>query len=67
VVFGYHFYYFKNLSCPSHLVDCKKRALKSKTMKYCVTRDGLGWTNPDGIIYTCVNKEEANKLVEEFH
>jgi hypothetical protein len=36
-------YYLKNLSCPDHLVDYKRRALRLKAMKYCLTEDGLGW------------------------
>jgi hypothetical protein len=36
-------------------------------MKYCLTKDGLSWINPDGVILRCVNKEEANKLLEELH
>jgi hypothetical protein len=56
-------YYLKNLTCPDHLVDHKRRALRLKDMKYCLTQDGLGWRNPDGVILRCVNKEEADKLV----
>jgi hypothetical protein len=36
-------------------------------MKYCLTQDGLGWKNPDGIILRCVNKDEADKLIKELH
>jgi hypothetical protein len=60
-------YYLKNLSCPDHLVDHKKRALKLKAMKYCLTQDGLGWKNPDGIILRCVNKDEVDRLIKELH
>jgi hypothetical protein len=60
-------YYLKNLSYPSHLVDCKRRALRLKSMRYCLIQDGLGWRNPHGIIIRFVNKEEANKLIEEFY
>jgi hypothetical protein len=49
------------------LVDHKRRALRLKAMKYCLTQDGLRWRNPDGVILRCVNKEEANKLVTNFH
>jgi hypothetical protein len=60
-------YYLKNLSYPDHLVDYKRRALRLRAMKYCLTEDGLGWRNPDGIILRCVNKEEAKRLLEELH
>jgi ribonuclease HI/transposase InsO family protein len=60
-------YYLKNLSCPDHLVDHKRRALRLKAMKYCLTEDGLGWKNPDGVILRCVNKDESKKILKELH
>lgn len=65
MVFRYHLL-FEEFVCPRHLVDCK-RALILKSMRYCLIQNGLGEMNPDGIILKCVNKKEANKLVEEFH
>jgi len=56
-------YYLKNFSCPEHLVDHKRRSLVLKSMKYCLTQDGLGWRNPNGIILRCVNKDGSNKLI----
>jgi hypothetical protein len=43
-------YYLKNLSFPDHLVDYKRRDLRLRAMKYCLTEDGLGWRNIDGVI-----------------
>jgi len=60
-------YYLKNLSCPNHLVDHKNMALELKAMKYCLTQDGLGWKNLDGIILICVNKDEVDWLIKELH
>jgi hypothetical protein len=60
-------YYLKNLSCPDHLVDYKRRALRLKSMRYCLTEEGLGWKNPDGVLLRCVNQEEAEKLLKELH
>jgi hypothetical protein len=60
-------YYLKNLSCPNHLVDHKNMALELKAMKYCLTQDGLGWKNLDGIILICVNKDEVDRLTKELH
>jgi hypothetical protein len=56
-------YYLKNLTCPDHLVEHKRRALRLKAMKYFLTKEGLGWRNLDGVILICVDKEEADKLV----
>jgi transposase InsO family protein len=60
-------FYLKNLTCPSHLVGHKKRALRLKSSKYVLTRDGLGWKNPDGVILRCVDDVESKKLMDEFH
>jgi hypothetical protein len=60
-------FYLKNLTCPSHLVGHKKRALRLKSSKYVLTRDGLGWKNLDGVIHRCVDDVESKKLVDEFH
>jgi len=60
-------YYLKNLPCFDHLVEYKRRALRLKAMKYCLTEDGLGWKIHDGVLLRCVNQEEAKKLLEELH
>jgi hypothetical protein len=41
-------YYLKNLTCPDHLVDHKRRSLRLKAMKYCLTQDGLDGGTPMG-------------------
>jgi hypothetical protein len=38
-------YYFKNLTCPDHLVEHKRRDLRLKAMKYILTEDNIGWRN----------------------
>jgi hypothetical protein len=50
-------YYLKKLSCPDHLVDYKRRALRLKAMKYWLTKNGLGWKYLDGVLLICVNQE----------
>lgn len=35
-------FYLKNLSCPNHLIDHKKRALRLKAAKYSLIQEGLG-------------------------
>jgi hypothetical protein len=65
--YSYIIYYLKNFSCLGHLVDCKTRDLISNAMRYCLIQYGLGWRNPNGIILRCVNKDESNKLIKEFH
>jgi hypothetical protein len=60
-------YYLRHLSCPNHLVDYKTRSLRLKSTKYCLTEDGHGCKDPDVVLLRCVNKDEANKLLEELH
>ena len=60
-------YYLKNLSCLDHLVDHKRRALRLKATRYCLTRHSLGWKNLHGIVLRCVNKDELKSLMEELH
>ena len=36
-------------------------------MKYCLTENGLGWKEPDGVLLRCVNQEEANELLNLLH
>lgn len=57
----------KNLSCPPHLIEHQRRALRLKASRYILTEDGLGWRNPDGVILRCVNPEESKKLISELH
>ena len=60
-------FFLRNLTCPDHLLDHKRRALRLKATKYCLTKDGLGWRNPDGLILRCVDEPESKKLMVEFH
>jgi hypothetical protein len=52
-------FFLSNLTCPSHLIGHKRRALILKETKYCIIHDGLGWRNPDGVILRCVDELES--------
>ena len=60
-------YFLQNLTCPSHLVSQKRRALRLKASKYCIIQDGLGWRNPDGLVLRCVDRNKSKELMNEFH
>jgi transposase InsO family protein len=60
-------FFLLNLTCPSHLIGHKRRALRLKVSKYCIIHDGLRWRNPDGVILICVDEIESKKLLTEFH
>ena len=59
-------FYLRTLSCPNHLVDHQRRALRLKASKYIPTKDGLGWKNPDGIILKCVNPNQSRTIIKEM-
>ena len=52
-------FYLLNLTCHEHLVGHKRRSLRLQATKYCLTQDGLGWKNPDGLILTCIDEEQS--------
>jgi hypothetical protein len=56
-------FFLSNLTCPSHLIGHKRRALRLKAAKYCIIQDGLGWRNPDGVILRCVDELESKKTL----
>ena len=58
-------FFLCNLTCPDDLLGHKRRALRLKATKYCLTKDGLGWRNPDGLILRCV--DEFKTIMVEFH
>ena len=60
-------FYFLNLTCLDHLIGHKRRSLRLQATKYCLTQEGLGWKNPDGLILRCVDEEESRRLLKEFH
>lgn len=60
-------YYLKHLCCPSHLNKNQKRSLKLASQKYVITDLGLAWKNPEGVLLKCINKDEAPKLIVDFH
>jgi len=60
-------YLLRNMSCPPHLVEHQRRALRLKASKYVRINAGLGWRNPDGIILRCVNSEESKMLMSELN
>jgi hypothetical protein len=59
-------FFLSNLTCPSHLIGHKIRALRLKATKYCIIQDGLGWRNPDGVILRCVDELESKRTLGRF-
>jgi len=60
-------YVLLNLQAPPRLSRTKKRFLKMKASKFCILDNALFWKNHKGILLNCLLKEEANKVLKEFH
>jgi hypothetical protein len=60
-------YFLQNLTCPSHLVNHKRRELRLKASKYYIIQDGLGWRNLKGLVLRCIDESESKRLMTEFH
>ena len=60
-------YFLLHLTCPDHLKGHKRRALRLKAARYCLTQEGLGRRNPNGIILRCINEQDSKKILTEFH
>ena len=57
----------QNLQAPPGLTRTKAIFLKMKSLKYCIINNGLFWKDSSGIILNCLLKNEADKIMKEFH
>ena len=60
-------YVLQNLQAPPELSRTKSRFLKMKSLKFCIIDNGMFWKNHEGILLSCLLKEEPNKVLQEFH
>ena len=60
-------YYLKNGYAPSHLDHTKKRALRLKAKQYQLINDVLFKNNYDSVLLRCLEKTEAEKVLQELH
>jgi hypothetical protein len=60
-------YYLKNGYAPSHLDHTKKRALRLKAKQYQLINDVLFRINYDSVLLRCLEKSEAEKVLQELH
>eukprot|EP00253_Pinus_taeda_P004051 PITA_04051 len=60
-------YYLKNRYAPSYLDHTKKRALRLKAKQYQLINDILFRMNYDSILLRCLEKYEAEKVLQELH
>ena len=60
-------YYLKNGYSPSKLDHTKKRALRLKAKQYQLVNDVLFRINYDFVLLRCLEKSEAEKVLQELH
>ena len=60
-------YYLKNGYAPSNLDHTKKRALRLKAKQYQHVNDVLFRINYDYVLLRCLEKSEAEKVLQELH
>ena len=56
-----------NLQAPPGLTKTKDRFLKLKALKFFILEGNLYWKDPGGILLNCLLKDEADKVLQEFH
>eukprot|EP00253_Pinus_taeda_P010376 PITA_10376 len=60
-------YYLKKGYAPAHLDHTKKRALRLKAKQYQLINDVLFKRNYDSMLLRCLEKTEAEKVLQELH
>jgi hypothetical protein len=56
-----------NLQAPPGLTKTKARFIKLKALKYCILDENLYWKDPGGILLNFLLKDEADKVLQDFH
>ena len=56
-----------NLQAPPSLTKTKAIFIKLKELKFCILEANLYWKDPGGIFLNFLLKDEANKVLQEFH
>jgi hypothetical protein len=56
-----------NLQAPPGLTKTKARFIKLKALKFCILEGNLYWKDPGGILLNCLLKDEADKVLQDFH
>jgi hypothetical protein len=58
---------FHNLQAPPSLTKTKARFLKWKALKFFILEGNLYWNDPRGILLNCLLKDEADRVLQDFH
>jgi hypothetical protein len=60
-------FFLHNLQAPPSLTNTKARFLKLKALKFCILEGNLYWKYPRGILLNFLLKDEADKVLQDFH
>jgi hypothetical protein len=60
-------FFLQNLQPPSGMEKNKGRALKLKSIKYCLVDQILYWKDPLGVLLRCLDLQEAQRIMSGFH
>jgi hypothetical protein len=61
------FYFLQELKPPDRMGKIKARDLKLKAVRYCLIDQVLYWRDPLGVFMRCLNPQEAQKVMFDFH
>jgi hypothetical protein len=57
----------QNLQAPPGLTKTKARFVRLKALKFCILESNLYWKDPGGILLNFLLKDEADKVLQDFH
>jgi hypothetical protein len=57
----------QNLQAPPSLTKTKAKFIKLKALKFCILERNLYWKDPGGVFLNCLLKDEAHKVLQDFH
>jgi hypothetical protein len=60
-------YFLQELRPPDGLQRNKAKALNLKSVRYCLIDQFLYWKDPLGFLLKCVDPQEADRIMVEFH
>jgi hypothetical protein len=60
-------YFLQELRPPDGMGKSKARDLKLKEIRYCLIDQILYWKDPLGVLLRCLDPQEAQKIMLEFH
>jgi hypothetical protein len=60
-------FFLQNLQPPSGMEKNKGRALKLKSIKYCLVDQILYWKDPLCVLLRCLDLQEAQRIMSGFH